>query len=172
MIDTDEPRGALSALVNGWRVRDQVAVRQSLVDWLRHGLGLTGSHVGCEHGVCGACNVELDGRIVRGCLLLAIQADGATIRTIDGPEPTPEIGALQAAFFERAALQCGFCTPGMIMQAAEVIRTNPAPSRAEIRRAMSGNYCRCTGYHAIVDAVEAAARALREQRHVSSPGDR
>jgi carbon-monoxide dehydrogenase small subunit len=132
-------------------------VRKSLVDWLREDQGLTGSHVGCEHGVCGACSVVLDGAVVRGCLTLAVQADGASVETIEGATDSGRLRALQEAFYRRAALQCGFCTPGMLLVAAELLRHNPRPSREEIRDALSGNLCRCTGYHAIVDAVEAAS---------------
>lgn len=152
---------AIQLEVNGEVRSAPTTTRQSLVDFLRHGMGLTGSHVGCEHGVCGACNVIVDGRVVRGCLMLAVQANGAVITTIDADAPDRYVAALQTSFFERAALQCGFCTPGMIMQASELLRRNEAPSREDIRETLSGNYCRCTGYQAIVDAVEAAARSLR-----------
>ncbi|HUG77670.1 MAG TPA: (2Fe-2S)-binding protein [Burkholderiales bacterium] len=145
-------------VVNGQEVRARVPVRKSLVDWLREDRGLTGSHVGCEHGVCGACSVVLDGAVVRGCLTLAVQADGARVETIEGATESGRLAALQEAFYIRAALQCGFCTPGMLLTAAELLARNPAPTRAEIRDALSGNFCRCTGYHAIVDAVEAASR--------------
>ena len=164
MTSSDEPTAEISCTTNGRPVRASVPLRQSLVDFVRHGLGLTGSHVGCEHGVCGACHVVVDGRVVRGCLMLAVQAEGRTITTIETDNPTPQMRALQDAFFERAALQCGFCTPGMILQAAELLTRNAAPTRPQIRDALSGNYCRCTGYHAIVDAVEAAAARLRESR--------
>jgi len=158
---TDEPMAEMACTVNGVPVRTRVPLRQSLVDWLRHGIGLTGSHVGCEHGVCGACHVQVGGRVVRGCLMLAVQVDGEVVETIEGATASGRIRALQEAFFARAALQCGFCTPGMLLQAAELLAANPDPSRTEIREALSGNYCRCTGYHAIVDAVEAAAARLR-----------
>ena len=151
----------IRALINGQEVRARVPVRKSLVDWLREDRGLTGSHVGCEHGVCGACSVVLDGAVVRGCLTLAVQADGARVETIEGATESGRIAALQEAFYRRAALQCGFCTPGMLLAAAELLEHNPAPSRGEIRDALSGNFCRCTGYHAIVDAVEAASRATQ-----------
>ena len=161
MLSPDEPTLDIACTVNGLRVRDRVPVRQSLADWLRHGLGLTGSHVGCEHGVCGACHVVVAGKVVRGCLMLAVQTDGESVETIEGATDTGRVKALQDAFYERAALQCGFCTPGMILQAAEFLARNPEPSREAIREALSGNYCRCTGYHAIVDAVETAAARLR-----------
>lgn len=151
---------SISLSVNSTNVSAGVSPRGSLVDFLRHGLGLTGSHVGCEHGVCGACNVIVGGRVVRGCLMLAVQADGAQITTIDSMSPDRYVSALQQAFYERAALQCGFCTSGMILQAAELLRRNETPTREEIREALSGNYCRCTGYHAIVDAVQTASQAL------------
>ncbi len=143
--------------VNGERVTARVEPRKSLVDFLREDVGLTGSHVGCEHGVCGACTVRLDGMIVRGCLTLAVQANGAEVWTIEGVSDSGEIAALQEAFLERNALQCGYCTPGMLLTAAALLKEKPQPTRAEIREYLSGNYCRCTGYQAIVDAVAAAA---------------
>jgi aerobic-type carbon monoxide dehydrogenase small subunit (CoxS/CutS family) len=164
VIPPDEPTLDIACTVNGAKVRDRVPVRQSLVDWIRHGLGLTGSHVGCEHGVCGACHVVVGGKVVRGCLMLAAQADGEVVETIEGATDTGRLKVLQDAFYERAALQCGFCTPGMILQAAEFLEREPAPSREAIREALSGNYCRCTGYHAIVDAVETAAERMSAER--------
>jgi carbon-monoxide dehydrogenase small subunit len=164
VIPPDEPTLDIACTVNGAKVRDRVPVRQSLVDWIRHGLGLTGSHVGCEHGVCGACHVVVGGKVVRGCLMLAAQADGEVVETIEGATDTGRLKVLQDAFYERAALQCGFCTPGMILQAAEFLEREPAPSREAIREALSGNYCRCTGYHAIVDAVATAAERMRGER--------
>jgi carbon-monoxide dehydrogenase small subunit len=151
----------VSLRVNGRSVRCPVTSRLSLVDFVRHDLGLTGSHVGCEHGVCGACSLLLDGRIVRGCLLFAVQADGREVETIEGASDSDRLADLQKAFEKFNALQCGFCTPGMLLTAAELLERNPAPSRAEIREGLSGNICRCTGYHAIVDAVAAAAEAKR-----------
>lgn len=159
----DEPTAEIECIVNGDLVRVRAPLRQSLVDFLRHGLGLTGSHVGCEHGICGACHVVVDDRVVRGCLMLAVQANGRTVSTIENPQPGRLVKALQDAFYQRAALQCGFCTPGMILQAAELLQRNSTPTRSQIRDALSGNYCRCTGYHAIVDAVEAAAQNLQQQ---------
>jgi carbon-monoxide dehydrogenase small subunit len=144
--------------VNGERVRERVDPRKTLVDFLREDLFLTGSHVGCEHGVCGACTVRLDGEIVRGCLMLAAQCDGATVETIEGMSDSGEIGDLQKAFERRNALQCGFCTPGMLATAQDLLKRGGIPSREQIREHLSGNYCRCTGYHAIVDAVEAVAQ--------------
>ncbi len=150
---------AITLTVNGETVREFVEPRQSLADFLRERLALTGSHIGCEHGVCGACTVRLDGKIVRGCLTLAVQCDGARVETIEGVSDSGEIADLQAAFAQRNALQCGFCTPGMLLTAQELLRSGLRPSRAEIRAHLSGNYCRCTGYHAIIDAVEAVADA-------------
>jgi len=140
--------------VNGTPVTRQVPARQHLIDFLRETVGLTGSHIGCEHGVCGACTLRVDGEIVRGCLMLAVQANGRKVDTIEGLSDSGELAELQKAFHEHNALQCGFCTPGMLMAAQDLVRTRPGASRDEIRAYMSGNYCRCTGYHAIVDAVE------------------
>jgi carbon-monoxide dehydrogenase small subunit len=146
--------------INGESVRARVEARKTLVDFLREDIGLTGSHVGCEQGVCGACSVFLDGEVVRGCLVLAIQCDGAEIVTIEGLSDSGAIADLQDAFQRRNALQCGFCTPGMLIGAQALLQTSDrAPSRDEIREHISGNYCRCTGYQAIVDAVEAVAQA-------------
>lgn len=153
-----DPMRDISLNVNGEHVDARVEARKSLVDFLRDDVGLTGSHVGCEQGVCGACTVRLDGEIVRGCLTLAVQADGAEVWTIEGVSDSGEIAALQQAFLERNALQCGFCTPAMLLTAARLLEENPSPSRDEIREYLSGNYCRCTGYQAIVDAVQAAAK--------------
>jgi carbon-monoxide dehydrogenase small subunit len=125
-----------------------------LVDFLREELGLTGSHIGCEHGVCGACTIRVDGRIVRGCLMLAVQADGCKVDTVEGLSDSKELAPLQKAFHEHNALQCGFCTPGMLMAAQDLLLKNKKPTRDEIRDHISGNYCRCTGYQAIVDAIE------------------
>jgi aerobic carbon-monoxide dehydrogenase small subunit len=140
--------------VNGTRTTRRIQPRQHLIDFLREDLGLTGSHTGCEHGVCGACTVRVDGRIVRGCLMLAVQAAGKRVDTIEGLSDSGEIAELQRAFHERNALQCGFCTPGMLMAAQDLIAHNPQATRDEIREHISGNYCRCTGYQAIVDAIE------------------
>jgi aerobic carbon-monoxide dehydrogenase small subunit len=148
----------ITLVVNNEEVRERVDARQTLVDFLREELGLTGSHIGCEHGVCGACTVRVDGMIVRGCLMLAVQCDGARVETIEGVSDSGEIADLQQAFTERNALQCGFCTPGMLLAAQELLTADRAPSRAAIREHLSGNYCRCTGYHAIIDAVEATAQ--------------
>ena len=139
--------------VNGEARRRHVAPRQHLVDFLREGLGLTGSHLGCEHGVCGACTLRLDGQVVRGCLVLAVQADGRSVETIEGLSEGGTVRDLQDAFVARNALQCGYCTPGMLMAAAELLEARPDAAREEVRVWISGNYCRCTGYQAIVDAV-------------------
>jgi carbon-monoxide dehydrogenase small subunit len=152
-------RHAITLTVNGEEVRAEVDARKSLVDFLRDDLGLTGSHVGCEHGVCGACTVRLDGVIARACLTLAVQCDGARVETIEGIADSGEITDLQEAFVKRNALQCGYCTPGMLLTAQELLARGGVPSRQTIRLYLSGNYCRCTGYHAIIDAVEAVARA-------------
>ena len=149
----------IALTVNGEEVRERVDARKTLVDFLREDLNLTGSHVGCEHGVCGACTVRLDGAIVRGCLTLAVQCDGATVETIEGVSDSGALADLQQAFEARNALQCGFCTPGMLLTAAALLAQGSVPSRDKIREHLSGNYCRCTGYHAIIDAVEAVARA-------------
>jgi carbon-monoxide dehydrogenase small subunit len=155
----------ISLTVNGERVQDRVDARKTLVDYLRDDLCLTGSHVGCEHGVCGACTVRVDGEIVRGCLMLAAQCDGSKVETIEGLSDSGEVTDLQTAFEQRNALQCGFCTPGMIAAAQDLLKhSKKLPSRDEIREHLSGNYCRCTGYHAIVDAVEAVAQARAKGR--------
>ena len=148
----------IALAVNGEPVEAHVAPRLNLADFLREHLKLTGTHVGCEHGVCGACTVRVDGEIVRSCLVLAVQVSGASVETIEGLSDTGEIADLQAAFRDRNALQCGFCTPGMLMAAQDLLRQNQTPDREEIREHLSGNYCRCTGYQAIVDAVESTAR--------------
>jgi aerobic carbon-monoxide dehydrogenase small subunit len=148
----------ISMIVNGEQVAERVEVRKTLVDFLREDLALTGSHVGCEHGVCGACTVRVDGEIVRGCLMLAVQCDGAKVETIEGLSDSGELADLQAAFEQRNALQCGYCTPGMLTAAQDLLAQGGVPSRDEIRAHISGNYCRCTGYHAIVDAIEAVAQ--------------
>jgi carbon-monoxide dehydrogenase small subunit len=153
------PRCDIALIVNGETVSETVEARTSLVDFLRDTLGLTGSHIGCEHGVCGACTVRVDGVIVRGCLMLAAQCDGAAVETIEGVSDAGEIADLQSAFEKRNALQCGFCTPGMLLTAQELLRAGAVPTREQIREHISGNYCRCTGYHAIVDAIEAVAQA-------------
>jgi aerobic carbon-monoxide dehydrogenase small subunit len=154
-----ETRCDITLTVNGETVAETVDARKTLVDFLRDDLVLTGSHVGCEHGVCGACTVRVDGVIVRGCLMLAAQCDGANVETVEGVSDAGEIADLQKAFEQRNALQCGFCTPGMLLTAQELLRDGGVPSREQIREQISGNYCRCTGYHAIVDAIESVAEA-------------
>ena len=149
--------------VNGEKVSRAIEPRRNLVDFLREDLQLTGSHVGCEHGVCGACTLRVNGEIVRGCLMLAVQAEGAVVETIEGVSDSGEIADLQEAFHERNALQCGFCTPGMLLAAADLLNANPGAGRDQIREHISGNYCRCTGYQAIVDAIEAVVRKRGEQ---------
>ena len=154
---------AIEVTVNGARRRGSVEARTTLVDFLREHLGLTGTHAGCEHGVCGACSILLDEVPVRSCLLYAVQADGCSVTTIEGlsrADGTP--GALQDAFCETHALQCGYCTPGMVIAAHALLEENSAPSEGEIREALSGNLCRCTGYVQIVDAVQLAAARKRE----------
>jgi carbon-monoxide dehydrogenase small subunit len=144
----------ITLTVNGTPVTRRVAARVHLVDFLRDELGLTGSHIGCEHGVCGACTVRVDGAIVRGCLMLAVQADGCRVETVEGLSDSKELARLQKAFHEHNALQCGFCTPGMLMAAQDLLLQERRLTRDEIRAHISGNYCRCTGYQAIVDAIE------------------
>jgi carbon-monoxide dehydrogenase small subunit len=153
----------ISLTVNGERVSAQVLPRLNLADFLREHLGLTGTHLGCEHGVCGACTIRVNGDIVRACLLLAVQAENASVETIEGLSDSGEVSDLQAAFRDRNALQCGYCTPGMLMAAQDILKQEPQADREQIREHLSGNYCRCTGYHAIVDAVEATARARSGQ---------
>ena len=159
-----EQANDITLTVNGTQVRRRVQPRQHLVDFLREELGLTGSHLGCEHGVCGACTVRVNGDIVRGCLMLAVQCEGGTIETIEGVSDSGEIADLQENFRNRNALQCGFCTPGMLLTAQELLTKGGVPSRDDIREHLSGNYCRCTGYHAIVDAVEATAQQRATKR--------
>lgn len=149
----------LSLRVNGVAVNAQVEPRQHLADFLREQLGLTGTHLGCEYGVCGACTVRVNGRIVRACLMLAIQAQDSEVQTIEGLDAQGNFQDLQQAFVQRNALQCGFCTPGMVMCASALLEQGGCPSRTEIRAHISGNYCRCTGYEAIVDAIEMTAQS-------------
>ena len=148
----------LNLTVNGVAVTRTVEPRTHLVDFLRNELSLTGSHAGCEHGVCGACTVLVNGEIVRGCLTLACQLEGAEVQTIEGLTESGAIADLQTAFHQRNALQCGYCTPGMLVCAQALINEHPHASRDEIREYLSGNYCRCTGYEAIVDAIELTAK--------------
>ena len=154
----------ISLRVNGEDISARVEPRQTLVDFLRDELALTGTHIGCEHGVCGACTVLIDGAVVRGCLVLAVQCDGAEVETIEGLSDSGVISDLQTAFQRRNALQCGFCTPGMLIGAQALLTRGGMPSRDMIREHISGNYCRCTGYQAIVDAIEAVAQARAQTR--------
>jgi aerobic carbon-monoxide dehydrogenase small subunit len=154
----------VSMRVNGEDVSERVEARKTLVDFLRDDLGLTGSHIGCEQGVCGACTVLLDAEVVRGCLVLTAQCDGAEVQTIEGLSDSGAIADLQEAFTRRNALQCGFCTPGMLIGAQALLAQGEVPSRDAIREHISGNYCRCTGYQAIVDAIESTAQSRAERR--------
>ncbi len=156
----------ITLTVNGERVSRSVDTRIHLIDFLRGELGLTGAHTACEHGVCGACTVRVDGDAVRGCLVLAASLDGAAVETIEGLSDSGEIRDLQEAFVARNAAQCGYCTPGMLVTAADILTQAPNASREEIREHISGNYCRCTGYQAIVDAVEDTLTARRTREAV------
>lgn len=154
--------------VNGTEYERVVETRLTLADFLRHDLGLTGTHVGCEHGVCGACTVLINGRTTRSCLMLAVQAHGHEIRTVEGLAAADgTLSALQRAFWEMHALQCGFCTSGMLMTLTELLATNQTPSEAEIREYIAGNICRCTGYQAIIEAALLAAERLRQGSEVA-----
>ena len=154
----------VTVTVNGTTHCRDVPVRMSLADFLRHELELTGTHLGCEHGVCGACTVLLDGRSVRACLMLAVQADGAAITTVEGLNEGDALNPLQQAFMEHHALQCGYCTPGMLTTLTEFLGDNPQPTEDEVRLAISGNLCRCTGYSGIVAATLQAAKVMREAK--------
>jgi carbon-monoxide dehydrogenase small subunit len=158
----DESTLRLRCIVNGKPRSHHVPVRMTLADYLRDVLGLTGTHLGCEQGQCGACTVRADGDVVRACLMLAVQAEGMHIDTIEGLTASGELADLQDAFFRHAALQCGFCAAGMLITADDALRCNPAITRDGVRAALTGNYCRCTGYHAIVDAVVDTARLRRD----------
>ena len=153
----------VAVTVNGTRYERDVEPRMLLSDFLRESLGLTGTHVGCEHGVCGTCTILVDGRSMRSCLAFAAQADGSDIETVESLGSIGNMHALQDAFWEKHGLQCGFCTPGMLMVAVELLRDNPNPSRAEIREAVSSNLCRCTGYQTIVESIELAAQRMRQK---------
>jgi aerobic-type carbon monoxide dehydrogenase small subunit (CoxS/CutS family) len=156
---------SISLTVNGQRYEREVESRLSLADLLRHELALTGTHVGCEHGVCGACTVLIDGRTARSCLTFAVQADGCQITTIEGLAPaTGKLNVLQQAFQDHHGLQCGFCTPGILMTLTELLCDNPDPTESEVRDGLTGNLCRCTGYAGIVSAALEAARRLRAQQ--------
>ena len=155
---------AITLRVNGIEYEGRVEPRRLLCDFLREDLGLTGTHVGCEHGICGACTVLVDGRAVRSCLLFAVQVDGAEIMTIEGLARGEQLHPLQEAFWEHHGLQCGFCTPGVLMAAYEFLRDNPAPTEREVRENAAGNLCRCTGYEGIVRSVLAAAQKVQADR--------
>ena len=157
----------VSLSVNGVRQIHEVEPRQLLVHFLRETLGLTGTNVGCDTSQCGACSVLLDGRAVKSCTLLAVQADGGSVTTIEGLAPDGRLHPLQEAFWEKHGLQCGFCTPGMILTAVDLLARQPDPSEAEIRHAIEGNYCRCTGYQNIVAAIRSAASAMREGKRAA-----
>ena len=158
-------------IVNGTAFERDVEPRRLLADFLREDLGLTGTHVGCEHGVCGACTVLLDGDSARSCLTLAVQADGAAVETVEGLGTVDSLHPLQHAFREHHALQCGFCTPGMLMTALDLLRKHPSPTEEEIREGLSGNLCRCTGYEHIVRAVRAAADAGAAATRAATAGE-
>jgi aerobic-type carbon monoxide dehydrogenase small subunit (CoxS/CutS family) len=155
---------SIEVTVNGRMIRREVEPRVLLCDFLRYELRLTGAHVGCAHGVCGACTVSIDGNTARSCLTLAVQADGAIVETVEALAPRGELSVIQQAFHEHHALQCGFCTPGFLITARELLARDPEPSEETVRRALSGNICRCTGYVHIVRAIQAAARRLAERR--------
>jgi len=154
----------ISLCVNGRWCEDEVPARVTLADHLRERLDLTATHLGCEHGVCGACTVLVDGRAARSCLMLAVQADGCEIRTLEGVARGPELHPVQQAFWEKHGMQCGFCTPGIVMSTLELLEHRPQPSREEICEWLGGHLCRCTGYIKIVEAVEEAAQQLWEER--------
>jgi len=154
----------ITVTINGTRYEEEVEVRFTLADFMRQQLGLTGTHLGCEHGVCGACTILLDGRSARSCLMLAVQANGHEILTVEGIAPSPDkLHPLQQAFHEHHGLQCGFCTPGMLTTLLEFLRDNPDPTEHDVRIAISGNLCRCTGYQNIVTATLDAAKRLRAE---------
>jgi len=159
----------ITLTVNGTQVTRSVLPRQHLVDFLRDELGLTGSHIGCEHGVCGACTLRVNGDIVRGCLMLAVQANGCRVDTIEGLSDSRELEKLQKAFHEKNALQCGFCTPGMLMMARDILLRHARPDAATVRHELSGQICRCTGYANIVKAIDAAGKEMPEPGPAESP---
>jgi carbon-monoxide dehydrogenase small subunit len=165
----DTPTRRIRVEVNGQPLVREVECRRHLIDFLREDCGLKGAHLGCEHGVCGACTVKLDGRIVRGCLVLAAQADGRKVETVETHTPSKRLVALQDAFVEHNALQCGYCTSGMLMASLELLEQRPGADREQVREWMSGNYCRCTGYHAIVDAVCGVLEQQRAGRFDDEP---
>jgi aerobic-type carbon monoxide dehydrogenase small subunit (CoxS/CutS family) len=157
----------ISLTVNGQPQRYEVEPRRLLVDFLREDLGLTGTHIGCEHGVCGTCTVLLNGASIRSCITLAVQADGASIDTVEGLAQGGEMHPLQDEFSEKQGLQCGYCTPGMLMRACEILAENPDPTASQVREAIASNLCRCTGYQFIIEAVIAAAERMRATQEVA-----
>ena len=159
MSDQLDERYPVALVFNGKPITARVDARTHLGDFIRYALCKTGTHIGCEHGVCGACNVMVDGRSVRSCLMLAVQADGCHVDTVEGLTASGVIADLQGEFVRRNAMQCGYCTPGMLLTAQELLARGGVPEREAIREHISGNYCRCTGYHAIIDAIEAVAKA-------------
>jgi carbon-monoxide dehydrogenase small subunit len=162
MTFQDDHERAISCRINGRAVDARVEVRRTLSDFIRDDVGLTGTHLGCEHGVCGACTVILDGRAVRSCLMLAVQADGAEIGTIEGLADGDALHPIQQAMHECHGFQCAFCAPGFLMTTLALLESNPEPTRDEIRAELSGNLCRCTGYHTILDGVERAVELMKE----------
>src|SRR5215216_2985332 len=166
MTDTMTEKRTIAVTVNGTQYEKEVPVRITLADFIRYGLGLTGTHLGCEHGVCGACTILFDGQSARSCLMLAVQANGHDILTVEGIAPSADkLHPLQEAFRDNRGLQCGFCTPGILTTLIEFLRDNPDPTEREVRIALSGNLCRCTGYQGIVNATLDAAKRLQ-----GSPG--
>ena len=163
-----EKQRVISVTINSEHMERPVLVRQHLTDFLREELDLTGSHLGCEHGVCGACQVLVDGQVVRGCLTLAVQTDGKHVETIEGLSDSGALADLQEAFLNHNALQCGFCSSGMLLTALDIVRHHPNAKREEIREHISGNYCRCTGYQAIVDAIETVLIKQRDSHTVGA----
>jgi len=149
---------AITVTINGTTYEREVEARKLLIHFVRDDLDLTGSHIGCDTGNCGACSMIVDGTLVKSCMMLAVQADGATIETVEGLASGDELSVLQQSFREHHALQCGYCTPGMLMSATALLRENPSPSEAEIKKALQGNICRCTGYWNIIEAVKAAGK--------------
>ncbi len=162
MADTRTDTRKIAVNVNGTVRSATIETRMTLVDFLRHELKLTGTHVGCEHGVCGACTVLVNGNSARACLMLAVQCDGQAVATVESLANDQKLNVLQQAFQDNHGLQCGFCTPGMLMTLTEFLRDHPAPSEAQVREVLSGNLCRCTGYQGIVDAALDAAKKMRE----------
>lgn len=163
-----EKQRVISVTINSEHMERPVLVRQHLTDFLREELDLTGSHLGCEHGVCGACQVLVDGQVVRGCLTLAVQTDGKRVETIEGLSDSGALADLQEAFLNHNALQCGFCSSGMLLTALDIVRHHPNATREDIREHISGNYCRCTGYQAIVDAIETVLIKQRDSHTVGA----